>query len=158
NEYGGVAEVGVTRLLRELQIGGVRVGDDFNAADSDYVLVSGESMGLLSAWLEAAVRSAGVQLPIARLRPYDGAVYANLLEVATSIAASRGQRSTLAIPVGVIICDRKKPWGDLPGDGQRDAYILVATERGFLVFDPPTRQVVMLADYPNHSSVVKVRI
>lgn len=158
DRYGQAEEIGVIRLLRELHRGGVRGSGNFEAADSDYVVVSSDSLGLLSAWLEAACKSGGIQLPLARLRPYDGTVYASLLETATNIAAARHTQRTLAVPVGVMICTRRKPWGTLPGDGERDAYVIIATERGFVVFDPPTRQSALLADYPNNSEVLKIRL
>lgn len=158
NSYGQAEQVTVIRLLRELHRGGVHGSDNFDAQDSDYVMVSSGSLGLLSAWLEAACKAGNIQLPLARLRPYDGAVYANLLEAATNIAAARQTKRAFAIPLGVMICTRKKPWGALPGDGERDAYVVLATERGFVVFDPPTRQTALLADYPNNSEVVRIRL
>ena len=158
DRYGQAEEIGPIRLLRELQRGGVRGSGNFEAADRDYVVVSSDALGLLSAWLEAACKSGGIELPLARLRPYDGAVYASLLETATNLAAARQAKRTLAIPVGVMICTRRKPWGTLPGDGERDAYVIVATERGFVVFDPPTRQTTLRADYPTNSEVVRIRL
>jgi hypothetical protein len=158
NSYGQVEQVSVIRLLRELHRGGVHGSDHFDAADSEYVVVASASLGLLSAWLEAACKAGNIQLPLARLRPYDGTVYAGLLESATHIAAARQTKRAFAIPLGVMICKRTKPWGALPGDGERDAYVVLATENGFVVFDPPTRQTALLADFPNNSEVLKIRL
>ena len=158
DEYGQTQRMSMLKLLRLLQQGGVHGMDNFEAANSDYLAVSSDSLGLMSAWLESACRSAGIQLEMARLRSYDGAVYANLLEVATSIAASRKVASDASVAVGVLYCTRDKPWGLLSGNGERDAYIIFATEIGFMVYDPPTRQLVSLAEFPNNESVLKVRI
>lgn len=156
--YGGTPEASSTRLLRDLFKGGVRSLEVFETVDTEYVLLSSRSLGLLSAWLEAACKSIGVDVARARTQPYNGVVYAEFLEVATSIAANRKLPSARAIPIGVMICRRRKPWGALPGDGARDAYVLIATEHGFVVYDPPTRQCVTLANHPNNSEVLKVRM
>ena len=158
DEYGHTQRMGLLRMRRDLQKGGIHGTDSLQAADTEYLMVSSQSLGLLSAWLEASCKSAGIQMELARLRAYDGAVYANLLQVATSIAAARKSSTDAAIPVGVMICKRDKPWGVLSGNGEQDAYIVVATEQGFMVFDPPTRQLVSLADYPNNATVLKIRI
>lgn len=157
DENGQPAEAGLLRLMRELQVGGLHASDNFETQDNDYVVLSSESLGLLSAWLEAACKSAGIALPTARLRAYDGTVYANLLEVATGIAASRRFKSSLAIPLGVITCQRTNPWGVLPGDDQRDAYVILLTDSGFLIYDPPSRQFSRLDAFPNRSSVLRLR-
>jgi hypothetical protein len=158
NRYGQPEEMGMLRLYRDLRRSGVSGMENFETSDNDYAMVASESLGLFSAWLEAACKSGGIELPQARLRSYNGAVYAGLLETATNIAASRHKQQALAVPVGVMICTRRKPWGVLPGDGERDAYVLVATERGFVIFDPPTGQSSLLADYPNNSEVLRVRL
>jgi hypothetical protein len=157
DESGQPAEAGVLRLMRELQAGGLHASDNFETQDNDYVVLSSGSLGLLSAWLEAACKSAGIELPTARQRTYDGTVYANLLEVATGIAASRRFKASLAIPLGVVTCLRANPWGALPGDNQRDAYVILLTDSGFLIYDPPTRQFSRLDAFPNRSSVLKMR-
>lgn len=143
-------------MLRELQKGGVRGMERFEAVDTSYAVISSGSLRLLSAWLEAACRSLGVEVAQARKNSYDGAAYARLLSTATGIAAARRTDGSLAVPVGVMICLRRKSWGVLPDDGARDAYVVVATERGILVYDPPTRQTSLLADYPNNSEVVMI--
>lgn len=158
NRYGQPESMGMLRLFGDLRRGGVRGMDNFEMSDNDYAMVASESLGLFAAWLDAACKSAGIELPQARSQAYNGAVYAGLLETATNIAASRQKQQALAVPVGVMICTRRKPWGVLPGDGARDAYVLVATERGFVVFDPPTGQAALLADYPNNSEVERVRL
>jgi hypothetical protein len=158
DSYGQADEANGMRLLRELHKGGVHGLEVFEAADDDYVILSSSSLGLLAAWLEAACKSLGTEVAQARTSTYNGVVYADFLEVATSIAADRKSQSLLAIPLGVMICKRIKPWGVLPGDGARDAYVLVATERGFVVYDPPTRQSALLADYPNNTEVLKIRL
>jgi hypothetical protein len=158
NKYGGIEAAGILRLLRDLNKGGVHSYDQIEVADTDYAIIESSSLPLISAWLEAACKSVGMNLAQARTGAYDGAVYARLLEVATSIATVRKADAPYAVPIGVVICKRTNPWGVLPGDGQRDAYILFATERGFLVYDPPTRQLCLLSDYPNRSDVVRIRL
>ena len=158
NKYGVKEAVGVVRLLRELHKGGVSVSNQFEASDNEYAIIASSSLPLLAAWLEVTCKSVGLDLAQARSGSYDGSVYARLLQVATSIATARKVDATLAMPIGVMICQRRRAWGALPGDGQRDAYVVIATERGFLVYDPPTRQCSTLADYPNHDEVVIIRL
>ncbi len=158
NKYGEPDAAGLLRLLRDLQKGGLKSYDQIEVADAEYGIIDSKSLPLISAWLEAACKSVGLNLAQARTGTYNGAVYARLLEVATSIATQRKSDSKFAVPIGVIICKRTNAWGALPGDEQRDAYILIATERGFLVYDPPTRQLCQLADYPNRTDVVRIRL
>ena len=155
---GRPAETSAMGLLRNLHSAGVRAVDNFEAVDSDYAVLASDSLARLTTWLEAACNGVGIDLPKARTGQYDGGVYARLLGVATSIAASRDRRGRLAIPVGVLICNRSKPWGAVPGDGVRDAYVLFATEAGLMVYDPPSRQLSALGDFPNKLDVVRVRL
>lgn len=152
-------ETSVICLLRDLHLAGVHGADFFEAVDSDYAVLSSTSLAHLTTWLEAACAGIGLDLTQARSGKYDGAVYARLLGVATSIAATRRRETqALAIPIGVLICKRTAAWGQLQGDGSRDAYVLFATERGLIVYDPPTRQVATLKDFPNHREVLRVRL
>ena len=48
-------------------------------------------------------------------------------------------------------------WGILPGDNANDAYILVDTDEGMLVYDPPTRQLSSLEALPNKNDVIPIR-
>lgn len=144
------------RLMRDLQKGGVRGLDRFDAVDGDYALFRGDSLGGLAAWLEAACAALEYDLLGARARHYDGAVFARMLNMATSLASLRDDSIGLAMPIGVLACRRDKAWGDLPGDGSEEAYVIFATDEGMLVYDPPTRQLARLAEFPNRDSVVKV--
>jgi hypothetical protein len=45
----------------------------------------------------------------------------------------------------------------LPGDDQRDAYVILLTDSGFLIYDPPSRQFSRLDAFPNRSSVLRLR-
>ncbi len=144
------------RLMRDLQKGGVRGLDRFDAVDGDYALFRGDSLGGLAAWLEAACAALEYDLLGARAKHYDGAVFARMLNMATSLASLRDDSIGLAMPIGVLACRREKAWGDLPGDGKDEAYVIFATDRGMLVYDPPTRQLVPLAEFPNRDAVVKV--
>lgn len=154
---GGVPKsVTSLRLLRDLQKGGVRGLDRFDAVDGDYALFRGDSLGGLAAWLEAACKALEYDLGVARTRHYDGAVFARLLNMATSLASLREESIGLAMPIGVLACRREKPWGDLPGDGKDEAYVIFETDAGMLVYDPPTRQLAPLAEFPNRDAVVKV--
>lgn len=144
------------RLLRELQRGGVRGWGRFDAMDGDYALFRGESLAVLAAWLETACKALDYDLAGARGRHYDGAVFARLLNVATSIASLREDALNLAMPIGVLACRREADWGGLPGDGKEDAYVIFATDQGMLVYDPPTRQLCALAEFPNRDQVIKV--
>ena len=84
-------------------------------------------------------------------------MFARLLGVATSLAALRQGDITLAMPIGVLTCRRDTAWGDLPGDGEEDAYVIFATDAGILVYDPPTRQLAPLADFPNKAHISRIR-
>ena len=157
NDFGETRRVGFLHFLVELQNGGVAKLDDIEFVDENYALIKSASLAMLAAWLEATCSCIGVELRQARAGQYDGMVYARLLEIATSLAEMREHGEPLAIPIGVLICKRRQAWGDLPGDGQRDAYILIATERGLLVYDPPTRQLSALSQFPNNSDVFKIQ-
>ncbi len=61
------------------------------------------------------------------------------------------------MPIGILICRRRRDWGRLAGDGGRDAYALIATERGLMVYDPPTRQLVSLSQFPNASDILNIQ-
>ena len=150
-------EFSPVRLLRELHRGGVHGSDNFETSDGDYALLRSDSLGTLAAWLEAACQSVGFDLLQARARDYDGAVFSRLLAVATSIAALRERDITLGMPIGVLVCHRDTVWGDLPADGADDAYVLFATDTGMLVYDPPTRQLTPLADFPNKARISRIR-
>lgn len=150
-------EFSSNRLLRELHRGGVHNSESFEAFDNDYALLRGDSLGSLAAWLESACQTIGFDLLRARTQSYDGAVFARLLSVATSLAALRERGIRLAMPIGVLICQRSRAWGDLPADGSTDAYVLFATDTGILVYDPPTRQLTGLADFPNKASISRIR-
>ena len=131
--------------------------ENFETLDADYALLRSDSLGGLAAWLEAACHAVGFDLRQARDRSYDGTVFARLLGVATSLAALREKKISLAMPIGVMICQRRAVWSDLPGDGSDDAYVLFATDAGMLVYDPPTRQLTSLADFPNKEKILKIR-
>jgi hypothetical protein len=143
--------------MRELREGSVEGLEDIDFVDRDYAVLESRSLAGLAAWLEAACKCVGVELPQARAGPYDGMEYARLLEVAASLAVLREHGKQLAMPIGVLICMRHQTWGDLPGNGDRDAYLIIATERGLLVYDPPTRQLAVLSRFPNNSHVFKIQ-
>ncbi len=154
-EGGAPKQVTSLRLMRDLQKGGVRGLDRFDAVDGDYALFRGDSLGGLAAWLEAACSALEYDLLGARARHYDGAVFARMLNMAASLASLREDGIGLAMPIGVLACRREKAWGDLPGDGKDEAYVIFATDEGMLVYDPPTRQLARLAEFPNRGAVVK---
>lgn len=150
-------EVTPTRLLRELHRGGVQGLGDLETVDSDYGLLRRDSLNVLAAWLEGACRAVGYDLAQARQQSYDGGALARLLTVATGLAGLRDQQFKLAVPIGTLVCERRTAWGDLPGDGAVDAYILFATEAGMIIYDPPTRQMTPLADFPNREGIRRIR-
>ena len=157
DDYGGVKRINFLTFMREVRSGGVRRLEDIDFVDHDYAVLQSHSLAALAAWLEAACRCVDVDLPHARTGSYNGQEYARLLEVATSLAIMREHGKQLAVPIGVMLCTRREAWGDLPGDGDRDAYMLIATERGLLVYDPPTRQLSELSKFPNHDGVFKIQ-
>lgn len=154
---GPAKEVSSLRLLRDLYKGGVRATDNFEASDADYALLRFDSLGNLAGWLETACKSVGLELPQARARAYDGVVFSRLLAVGTSLGALREGDIKLAMPVGVLVCRRDVAWGELPADGADDAYVIFATDTGILVYDPPTRQLAPLADFPNKARISRIR-
>ncbi|MES2693756.1 MAG: hypothetical protein V4773_09810 [Verrucomicrobiota bacterium] len=157
-EGGATVEISTTRLLRELHRGGVRGSGNLETVDAEYALLRSDSLGTLAAWLESACRAVGFTLSKARGQPYDGAVHARLLNVATGLAGLQQQGTMrLAVPIGTLVCVRRAKWGDLPGDGATDAYVIFATEAGIMVYDPPTRQLSNLADFPNREKIVRIR-
>lgn len=157
SERGLPAEISSVRLLRELHRGGVRGSGNLEAADADYALLRGGSLPKLAAWLESACQAVGHDLLQSRTGTYDGMVFARLLSVATALAVLQQKGAKLAMPIGVVICRRTTPWGSLPGDGAIDAYIIFATDGGMLVYDPPTRQLSWLADFPNKARIERIR-
>lgn len=157
-EGGAAVEISTTRLLRELHRGGVRGSGNLETVDAEYGLLRSDSLDTLAGWLEGACRAVGFDLAQARVQPYDGSVHARLLNMATAIATLQVQNSSrLAVPIGVLICERREKWGDLPADGERDAYVIFATEAGIMVYDPPTRQLSKLSDFPNREKIVRIR-
>ena len=150
-------DVGATRLLRELHHAGLRGFASLETSDGDYALIRKESVGGLTAWLEALCAGLEFDLRRARNRNYDGTVFARLLAVASSIGSFQSGHRTQAIPIGVALCQRAKPWGELPPDGAEDAYVILATEDGMMIYDPPTRQLSMLTDFPNKGKIRQVR-
>lgn len=153
------ASMSSVRLLRELQRGGVRGLDRFDAMDGYYAVFRADGLAGLAGWLEMACRALDFEVGDARIGHYDGSVFARLLNMATSLAALRAELlrgERLAMPIGVISCRREVGWGVLPGDGLEDAYILFATDEGLLVYDPPTRQLARLVDFPNRGAVIRV--
>lgn len=151
------AEVTSVRLLRELHKAGLRGFERLETSDADYALIGDNSLSVLSSWLEAVCQSIAFDLRRARSGHYDGTVFARLLNVATSAGALQDRPRALAVPIGVALCPREKPWGELPGDGATDVYVIVATEGGMMVYDPPTRQLTSLADFPNKAKILEIR-
>ena len=150
--------VGSVRLVRDLQRAGVRGWDILDAADGNYAVFRDDGLGGLAAWLETACKALDVDVAHARARSggYDGAVFARLLNVATSLASLRDGTIDMAMPIGALFCEREAAWGELPADGKSDAYVLFITDAGMMVYDPPTRQLAKLADFPNRARVSKV--
>ena len=157
SDFGATRRVGLLWLMHGLQEGGVHGFVDVDMVDENYAMLRSTSLPSLSAWLEMASKGVGVDVSQARKGAYNGAAYARLLEVATSLAMLRSHGKPLAIPIGVMICKRTRDWGDLPGNGERDAYMLIATERGLLIYDPPTRQLCELSEFPNKTTVYKIQ-
>jgi hypothetical protein len=157
DDFGGTKRIGLLTFLREVRGGGLRKLEDIDFVDREYAVLQSASLATLAAWLEAACRCVDVDLPRARSGNYNGLEFARLLQVATSLALMREGGRQLAVPIGVMLCTRREAWGDLPGDGSRDAYMLIATERGLLVYDPPTRQLSELSRFPNHDGVFKIQ-
>lgn len=145
------------RLLREMHRAGLRGFDRLETMDGDYALLRSDSLGILTGWLDATCGALDYDLRQARARVYDGAVFARLLEVATSLNSLQRSQRALAMPIGVLYCQRATAWGVLPADGGADAYIVFATEKGIIVYDPPTRQMIPLADFPNKTKVSQIR-
>lgn len=150
--------MGSVRLVRELQRAGVRGWDILDASDGDYAIFRDDGLGGLAAWLETACRSLDVNVARARAAEdaYNGAVFARLLNVATSLASLRDGAIDMAMPIGALYCHRGSAWGDLPADGRADAYVVFITDAGMMVYDPPTRQLSRLADFPNRGRVSRV--
>lgn len=157
DRYGETRRIGFLGFMRELNAGGVHTVDDVDFFDSDYAVIESESLPTMAAWLETTCHSVGLDLPSARSGAYDGTVFARLLEVGTTLAAVRDNGKALAMPIGVMICKRRQTWGTLPGDGGRDAYVLIETDRGLLVYDPPTRQIVGLSQFPNTADILTIQ-
>jgi len=158
DEFGQNRRIGLLSFIRQLYSGGVSstTVDDINMLDSDYAVIQSTSLPLLAAWLEATCQAVDFDLIGARKSVYDGTVTARLLEIGATLATLRQGDGGLAMPIGFIICNRRKPWGDLPGDGARDAYALIETERGLEVYDPPTHQLVGLAQFPNTPDILNI--
>jgi len=154
---GMTMEISPTRLLDELFRSGMHGFENLETMDSDYALLRRDSLGLLAAWLEAVCQAVGFNLSQARTQPYDGTVLARLLMVATGLAGLQHDGPGLAMPIGTLVCTRHAAWGALPGDGATDAYVIFATEAGIIVYDPPTRQLATLADFPNREWISRVR-
>ena len=157
-EGGSPTEISSARLLRELFRGGVRVANNFEAVDSDYALLRSDNTRAFAAWLERTCRELGFDLLQMRAGVYDPGTFARLLEVSASLAVLRKSDSAaLAIPIGLLVCKREVAWGELKHDGALDGYILFATEVGILVYDPPTRQLTNLAEFPNKAGILRIR-
>jgi hypothetical protein len=158
DQFGQTKRIGFLSLVRQLYSGGVAAHniDDLNFLDSDYAVIDSSSLPTLAAWLEATCHAVNFDLQEARQRPYDGTTIARLLETGATLAAVRWDNSGLAMPIGLLICTRRKAWGSLPGDGARDAYALISTEQGLQVYDPPTRQIVSLVDFPNTEDILNI--
>ena len=156
-EDGSPREMNPIRLLRELQSSGFRGYKRLETMDYDYAVLRSDALDELSAWLEAACQAVGFDLINAPRDNYDGTVFVRLLSVSTSLASLRERGNALAIPIGVLVCRRAKPWGNVPGDGIDEAYVIFATEDGMLVYDPPTRQLIRLGDFPNRDDIVQIR-
>lgn len=156
-EGGAAVEMSTTRLLRELHRGGIRGSGRLETVDAEYGLLRSDSLDKLAGWLEGACRAVGFDLTQARALPYDGSVHARLLNMATGIATLQADGSRLSIPIGILVCERREKWGDLPADGARDAYVAFVTEMGVMVYDPPTRQLAKLSDFPNRGGILRVR-
>jgi hypothetical protein len=156
-ESGAAVEVTPTRILREFHRGGVHGLGDLETVDSDYGLLRQDSLGVLAAWLESACHSVGFDLAQARQQPYDGAALSRLLNVATNLAGLQKEGQSLAAPIGTLICERRAKWGDLPADGAIDAYVVFATEAGIMIYDPPTRQLTNLSEFPNRERILRIR-
>lgn len=151
------AEVSSIRLLRELHHAGLRGFDRLETADADYALLPGRSLISITAWLDTACAALNFDLPRARARSYDGTVFSRILEVATSLGVLQHGSRPLAIPIGFLACQRAKAWGQLPGDGTKDVFVVFATETGMIVYDPPTRQICPLGDFPNKATISRIR-
>lgn len=156
-ENGPPEEISSIRLLRELHRAGLHGFDQLEASDADYGLLRQRALGVLTGWLDAACSALDYDLRQARTGSYDGAVFARLLRVASSLGVLQGQARPLALPIGVIACQRTKAWGALPGDQANDVYVIFATDGGMFIYDPPTRQLVALADFPNKGNISEIR-
>ena len=156
-EDGMTAEVTSIRLLRELHRAGLRGFDRLETTDTDYVLLRSDSLENLTGWLDATCAALDYDLRQARVRSYDGTVFARVIDVATSLGALQERHRSLAIPIGVVVCQRALAWGQLPADNARDVYVIFATENGMIVYDPPTRQQSALVDFPNKATISQIR-
>jgi hypothetical protein len=157
DRFGQVRRIGFLTFLRELNAGGVHGVDDVDFLDSDYAMIESDSLPLLAAWLEATCGSVGFDLREARRGAYDGSVAARLMEIGATLAEVRANVTGLAMPIGLVICARQNRWGSLPDDRSRDAYALIATDHGLMVYDPPTRQLVGLAEFPNTTGILNIQ-
>jgi hypothetical protein len=151
------AEVSSIRLLRELHHAGLSGFDRLETADNDYALLQGDALASITSWLDATCAALNYDLRRARARSYDGTVFGRMLEVATSLGVLQQGARPLAIPIGFLACRRAKAWGQLPGDGANDVFVVFVTETGMMVYDPPTRQLCPLSDFPNKTTISRIR-
>ena len=151
------SDMSSVRLLRAFHQAGLSGHEWLETADADYALLRSDSLTTLTAWLDATCLALNYDLSRARARNYDGTVFARLLEVAASLATLQGRHRALAIPIGILACQRVKAWGQLPGDGAKDVYVIFVTDNGMIVYDPPTRQMVALGDFPNKGRISQIR-
>src|SRR4051812_37428043 len=157
-EGGRAKEVTIVRLQRDLFREGVHPTDEFETLDSEYGLLRNDSVGQFAAWLETVCQGFGLNLLQMRNGAYDATTFSRLLEMAASLGALQEKNPRqLAIPIGLLVCKRNAEWGALKRDGALDAYILFATDAGILVYDPPTRQLANLADFPNKAGILRIR-
>jgi len=157
DQFGQARRIGFLTFLRELNAGGVHEVNDVDFLDEDYAMIESGSLPLLAAWLEATCGSVGFNLREARLGAYDGSVTARLMEIGATLAEVQAKVTGLAMPIGLVICARQHRWGSLPDDRSRDAYALIATDQGLMVYDPPTRQLVSLAQFPNTAEIENIQ-
>jgi hypothetical protein len=156
-EGGQTAEMSSIRLLRELHRAGLSGFDRLETADAEFALLRSDSLERLTTWLDATCGALDYDLRQARVRSYDGTVFARLLDVAASLGALQGKHRSLAIPIGTVACLRAKAWGQLPADNAKDIYVVFATEKGMIVYDPPTGQHSALVDFPNKATISRIR-
>ena len=127
--------------------------------DRQYVYITEKWFDDVIQWTEEFIQAQVPELDLDRQQPlgYEE-TFALLASNVANLAVAKRYNIKSSVLIGLLVADSKQPWGKIPADNKRRAYVVCLTQDGGIVYDLLTRQKVPFESFANYDFIVGVML